>query len=73
MYFTCILLHVNTSVTFAQKCVFYLHKRNKCMNFIMYQNKMPLRIHLVMGGGTSDRVLLVRIPLPENQERAYLV
>ena len=21
------------------------------MNFIMYQNKMPLRIYLVMGGG----------------------
>ena len=30
---------------------FYLHKRNKCMKFIMYQNKMPLCIYL----GCTDR------------------
>ena len=45
VFYTCILLHVNSCVTFSQKCV-YLHIRNKCMNFMtrMYQNKMPLRI-----------------------------
>ena len=43
------------------------------MNFIMYQNKMPLRIYLVMGGGQVIGMLRVRIPLPANQERAYLV
>ena len=52
---------------------FYLHKRNKCMNFMMYQNKMPLRIYLVMGEGLVIGMSRVRIPLPANQERAYLV
>ena len=50
---------------------FLLHKRNKCMNFMMYQNKMSLRIYLVMGGGLVIGMSRVRIPLPANQERAY--
>ena len=33
---------------------FYLHKWNKCMTIMMYQNKMPLRIYLVMGGGSAS-------------------
>ena len=41
------------------------------MNFMMYQNKMSLRIDLVMGGGLVIGMSRVRIPLPANQERAY--
>ena len=43
------------------------------MNFMMYQNKMPLRIYLVIGGGLVIGMSRVRIPLQANQERAYLV
>ena len=39
----------------------------------MYQNKMPLRIDFVMGGGLVIGMSRVRIPLPVNQEQAYLV
>ena len=43
------------------------------MNFMMYQNKMPLCIYLAMGGGLVIGRSRVRIPFPANQERAYLV
>ena len=43
------------------------------MNFKMYQNKIPLRIYLVMGGGLVIGMSRVRIQLPANQKRAYLV
>ena len=43
------------------------------MNFMMYLNKMPLRIYLVIGGGLVIGMLRVRIPLQANQERTYLV
>ena len=43
------------------------------MKFMMYQNKMPLRIYLVIGEGLVIGMSRVRIPLPANQERAYLV
>ena len=52
---------------------FYFHKRNKCMNFMIYQNKLQLHIYLVMGRGLVVGMSRVRIPLPANQERAYLV
>ena len=54
---------------------FYFHKRNKCMNFMIFQNKLPLHIHvyLVMGRGLVIGMSRVRIPLSANQERAYLV
>ena len=43
------------------------------MNFMMYQNKMPLCIYLVIGGGLVIGMSRVGIPLQENQERAYIV
>ena len=43
------------------------------MNFMMYQNKIPLCIYLVMGGGLVIGMSRFRIPLPANQERAYLI
>ena len=67
------MYNVNTCETFAQKYVFTFNIRNKCMNFMMYQNKMPLRIYLVIGGGLVIGMSRVRIPLQANQERAYLV
>ena len=43
------------------------------MDFMMYHNKIPLRIYLVIGRGLVIGMSRVRIPLPANQERAYLV
>ena len=37
---------------------------------MMYQNKIPFRIYLVIGGGLEIGMSRVRIPLQANQERA---
>ena len=52
---------------------FYLHIWNKCMNFMMYQKSNAVAYIFGNGGGLVIGMSRVRIPLPANQERAYLV